>query len=793
MLAIWASAAILVAASLIAGRALLVAFGWREWSWLSGPVGFAALVVLAQPLIRLPGRGTTVAIALGLLLVGALVFLRGRWRGDPAPPAAAREGLPVAIVVLLVASLPFLFSERTGVLGEGIYTNDQAAQLYWTQWLSERGGPEPAGVALGYPLGPQSLVGAVSTGTGISPEDAYNGMLLGIPVLTALGALGVLGGLPAARRVLAAALVALPYLAASFLAQSGFKETAMALFLLGFTLGLRELERREAAARAVVAALAALAAGSVFTYSLPGLLWPAAAAVAWLGVELATGGLTLPREGAGRVLRRALPVAGAAVVLLALFALTLGSPSNFLDRLGDVQNTGGRLLSPVSPREVLGIWPRGDFRVDVAGEPAAILATLIGLAAVGLAAWWWWRRRDLAVPAALAGAGVTYLLTRWKGGIHVEAKALAIASPLVALLVTRALLDPRPWPGLSPRWSGIARAGVPALAVVFVAGAALSTLAALRAAPVGSTPRTADLEELRPIVEGNRVLYLVPDRFSSYRLRGARVGSPGGYVPSQDVPARRAKRWDQGLPLDLDAVATERMDQFRFAITTSAAFQSTRQKNWVPTHVTPSYTLWRRFEAAPSHGVLDDEDGDPGAVLDCDDPAARRLARGGGTAGVISEPVVASPGDWAPDAVFETGEEATVELDLPPGTSDLSLQYHSPVDLELEGPGLHEELPASLDGMYAFALGEGPFWPVGSIDVTAAEPVQITVRQQELSSLQRLLGVERTTWLGAIAASQTLERAEPVSTDAEEVPQGEAERIPLAKACGRYVDWFRRP
>jgi hypothetical protein len=791
MLAIWASAAILVAASLIAGRALLVAFGWREWSWLSGPVGLAGLVVLAQPLIRLPGRGVTAAIALAALLIGSVALLRGRWSGEPVRRVLVRDGVAVGIVVLAASSLPFLFSERTGVLGEGVYTNDQAAQLYWTEWLKEGLGPEPAGVELGYPLGPQSLVAALSAGTGISPEDAYNGLLLAIPVLTALATLAVLAALPAGRRVIAAALVGLPYLAASFLAQSGFKETAMALFLLAFVLALREIDRREVPARAAVAALAALAAGSVFAYSLPGLLWPGAALVAWLASGLATGRLALPRAGAGRMLLMALPVAGVAAVILVVFALTLGSLGDFLDRLGDVQNTGGRLISPVSPREVLGVWPDGDFRADVADEPAAILATLIGLAAAGLAAWWWWVRRDLAVPAALAGTAVVYVLTRWKGGIHVEAKALAIASPLVTLLVTRALLDPRRWPGARGTWSRIAPVAVPAVAVAFVVGATLSTLAALREAPVGTTPRTADLETLRPIVQGNRVLYLVPDRFSSYRLRGARVGSPGGYVPSQDVPARRAKRWDQGLPLDLDTVDTERMDQFRFAITTSAAFQSTRQKNWVPTHVTPSYTLWRRFEAAPPHGVLDDEHGNPGAVLDCTAAAGRRLAGRGGTAGVTPEPVVRPPAAWEPDSEFETGDDATVRLTLSPGTWDLSLQYHSPVDLELEGGGLDEQLPASLDGMFAFAPGEGPFWPAGSVEVDETGPVELTVRQQELSWLQRLAGVERTTWLGAIAASRPLEPEHPVPEEAEEPPQGAARQIPLEDACGRYVDWFR--
>src|SRR5829696_8135883 len=110
MLAILAAAGLICAASLIAGRALFVAFGRREWTWLSGPVGLAALVVVAQPLVRLPGRGTTAAIVLAIALVACLVYLRGRWEG-PAPRELAREALPVAAIVVVAAALPFLLQE----------------------------------------------------------------------------------------------------------------------------------------------------------------------------------------------------------------------------------------------------------------------------------------------------------------------------------------------------------------------------------------------------------------------------------------------------------------------------------------------------------------------------------------------------------------------------------------------------------------------------------------------------------------------------------------------------------
>ena len=76
--------------------------------------------------------------------------------------------------------------------------------------------------------------------------------------------------------------------------------------------------------------------------------------------------------------------------------------------------------------------------------------------------------------------------------------------------------------------------------------------------------------------------------------------------------------------------------------------------------------------------------------------------------------------------------------------------------------------------MFAFAPGRGPFWAAGEINVQGDEPLEVTVRQQPLSGLQKLLGVERKTWLGELAATRP----------------GAGEEIPLSQACGRYVDWF---
>src|SRR5919199_174441 len=88
MPAVLGDALLIVAASFIAGRALLLAFGRVHPTWLAGAVGFAALVVLAPLLIRLPGRAVTAAIVVGVLLLVSLALMRMRFF---APTADSRQ------------------------------------------------------------------------------------------------------------------------------------------------------------------------------------------------------------------------------------------------------------------------------------------------------------------------------------------------------------------------------------------------------------------------------------------------------------------------------------------------------------------------------------------------------------------------------------------------------------------------------------------------------------------------------------------------------------------------------
>src|SRR5215212_6257162 len=105
MLAIYASTALIAAASLLIGHAILGLLGWQRPAWLSGATGFGLLVVLGPFLVRLPGRATTAAIVLGVLVIAcAAVVLRDRRTGEAA---AWPVGLAAALIVVALASLPF--------------------------------------------------------------------------------------------------------------------------------------------------------------------------------------------------------------------------------------------------------------------------------------------------------------------------------------------------------------------------------------------------------------------------------------------------------------------------------------------------------------------------------------------------------------------------------------------------------------------------------------------------------------------------------------------------------------
>ena len=688
----------------------------------------------------------------------------------------------MVLITLAFAAIPFLLEGRAGVLGEGVYTNDHAAQLYWTDWLQNGFGPEPSAVAWGYPVGPQSLVAVIAEASGASLVSAFNGLLLAIPVLTGLTALSLLWRLRPLPRVAAASLAGLPFLAASFLAQSAFKETVMALFVLGFTAvlalatepgsdGRPDLDRRPAVGAAVILVL-----GGVFAYSVPALAWFGLIVAGWLAIVIWRGGRVDWAALRDAVWRHRLALVIAGVVLLAVAVVSAGRVGSFIDRIGDVSASSGRLSSPVFPGEALGVWPEGDFRVVRGDVSGALLATALATLAVAAGALMLWRRRADALIAALAAAVIVYLGARAFSSIYVEAKALAVMAPLVVVVALGGLLYSRE--------RTRAALALRVLGVAFLLGAGLSAFLALRAAPVGFEDRGEELEQLAEQADGDSVAFLGVDRFAGYWLRETLARSPGGYVPAE-VRARPEKVWQQGSAMDLDTLSAGKLDEFDYAITTTAPYQSSPPPNMTEVDRTDSYVLWERTAPTPRTQVLK-EGGDPGRILEADESAFVSLAcriggaaPGKGEAVVLPQPELANPNAWSRPVPFEAPGSVAQTVELRPGRWQLSLQYHSQVDLSVRAPGFEAELPASLVGMYLTHQGQSAYWPVGEITVPAGEEsVEVAVEAHKPATLARLVGADRKVWLGHLAATSL----DPLADEPETVPLGEA--------CGRYVDRY---
>jgi hypothetical protein len=803
MIGTYASAALICGASLLVGRALLSLAGRDAWSWIAPAAGFGAVLTVTGVLARAPGHGTSATVGLALLIaIAVAIVARGR---RLEARGALREGLPVAILVALVLSIPFAISGRWGLLGVG-YNNDLGLHLAWAEWLRSGFGPSPDA---GYPLGPHGLAVAIAAVPGIGLGQAFIGEIFAIGILTGLTALAALADLGPGRRLLASTLVAVPYLAASYFAQGAFKETAEALFVLAFAVSLRNLEspgtgdvplfsgpsgpygystNGTSVGVRVGWALPwlALAGGVFFSYSFAGLAWPIAIVVLWSLTVPAVRAALAPRRLLRLLFRPATLAAIAALAVLAA-AATLVGPFGFVHSFDKVAGTN--TYGPVSPIEALGLWPASDYRLEAPGGAHLTgLAGAIAVLALLAGIWWWLRRRDLAVPIGLAACAILYLASLPTSGDYSHAKALMIGAPLAMLLIVRPLLAEL-WPERGRRLDRIAtqkstapalaRLGWSVFAAVFIAGAAYSSFLALRDAPVGPAGHGGELRAFLPILHGKPVLYAGQDRYAAYELLGADTHVPLVEFPDPEVSENPEKPFDTGdaySPIDFDSFSRATLDRFPYVITGRAAWNSQAPPNFRRIAATPSYVLWKRTGKTPENRHVLLEGTDAGAFAGCASPEIRILTSNPGRASLFPGVAIAPKARWDAGSELKTGERTSQSVSLPAGRWLLSIQYFSPFALTLSAPGLRDELKPALDGQrpntISLANG-GQFWPAG-VYASRGGPARFTVAAAEPSTLQHLSGYEGTAYVGNLVA----------------VRAGKRRIVPLSSACNRWIDWY---
>lgn len=762
MLATFAAAALICAASGLVGEAVARLLGLEQRRGWSPAVGLATILVVALAAVKLPGHGTTGAIALGLLVAAsAVTVLRTGGISTPTPQRVALTALVTA-----GACIPYLSNGRFGLLAHA-YNNDLSAHIPWASWLSDPGIAGGYGPTSGYPIGPHSLVAALTNGTGIEIEWCFMGLLLALPALTAWATLPLLDGLGRTRQALGALLVAGTYTMAAFYAQAGFKELALTLFLLAMV-GVARAQTRPVPARLGVQ-LGLLGAGIVFTFSYGGLAWPILTAVVW--AALAIGSAVVgpgPGPAAQRLrtaiggLRAALPAVIAATVTgVALLALDAGRLIDSLTIFGSSPSgTGaltaaniGHLAGPVSKRQLFGFWPREDFRFGIEQTAANEVLSLLAIAVVVCGGLWWLWRRDMVVPAAgIAAVALLVYLGRVESP-YTASKALAPAGALAMLIAIRPLLTTGRLPSRLPRLA--VRLAQAAIAALFVGASLWSSYLVLRGAQVGPRPHPEELAELQPEVEGRETLFLGDDDFLRAELPGVlthRVAYP-----------RAEKSHSYGEPLDFDSVPAGGLVGIEYVIAPRTKFSSELPASFRIVRSTGSFDLWRRNGPLADRRTLA-EDFEPGAVLDCDTRAGRDLAGKAGRARIWTVPPVVAEIPQPPIA-YLPGDVRTGRIALPPGRWELSAQYTSPQDVAVEVDGRPlATLPAARDR-------PGPYWRIGELDQPRRETrrLRFAIDADPLDSQTHVASLTRVAAVRVDAPKRT---------------------VPLREACGRYVDWY---
>ncbi|RKQ92877.1 hypothetical protein C8N24_2733 [Solirubrobacter pauli] len=755
MLAILVSALVVCAASLAVGQGVLRVRGVREWSWQSGAVGLSVLMLVSTPALHVPGRTITTALVIGLLCVGSLALLVREPALRP-PLTGLAAGLPVALLV----AIPFLSSGYAGTLGVSV-NNDMASHMLVAETYRFADVAAANGLNASYPIGPHTLVAALSEAFDFDVDLVFAGLTAAIPVLLGLTALSVFG--PGARwpaKMILATLVGLPFLVAGYYSQGSFKELIQALLIVAFALELRRFD--PASGRLRWLPMAVLLAGTLSVYSVQGIAWPFAIGGAWLAGLLVLALLRgRPFVGPTWAAVRAelAPLAlglGALVVLivpqiprLGRFAdSTLGAGGTGIDPGG--AGALGNLVAPLPVWEAFGIWDNPDYRLPAAdpyeiGMLAGLVLVLMLIGAV-----WWLRRGDWVPVAATAGVWAIWAYSDRTQIPYVTAKALMLCTPFVMLLAVRPLVV-RSWRPETPRWWPFA---APVLAALLFVLAGTSTWRAVRTASVGPRAHMEELRSLRPLLDGKPTLFLGNDDYLIWELSGLRAQAP--LVGYQVLPVRPEKQWTYGANLDIDALDASVINGYDYVIVPRDPAASELPPQLRLVRETPSFALYRRTGAVEPRGLLA-EGGSPAAKLDCSTPEGRSLSRQDGTAEVRRGPVGVEVQPIAP------GHSATVKLRLTPGTWELALPYISRQPLEVTAPGSRVVLPPNMDR-------PGPRYFAGKVAVARAQTVEVKITPQ-------------TDWL--TPSSQV---AFPTTVLA--VPDFGEKTVPLSEACGQLVDYY---
>jgi hypothetical protein len=748
------SAVAVVLSATLAGQLLCAICGASRWTAAAPAVGLSTLLLIAVPGLHLPGRMTLPFVATVVLaLAGAALLARRPAHRSPFLGALA------GLLALAVTLVPFIAQRRFGTLGMS-FNNDMGLHLLFAG--SYRDATLQAAVPLldYYPFGPHAFVAELGHGFGLGLDGVFAGLTIAMPVLSAITAFSLLDRVSRLAAVVAALAAGLQYLSAAYMGQGAFKEVMLVTLLLGTAGALAALRDGRHGGVLRLVPLGLLAAGVLSMYSLPGLAWIGgivALTAVLAAVPLLRSGGVGAVVGAGRGLVVPAAVAGGLAVLVLIPQVPrLRAFWRYLYRTsegaGIDKHDLGNLAGPLRFLESTGIWLSADFRFP---PQAQTVSTVLGVAVLLSAAAGAALLLRRARPELVAGAVVCLVLAWWSSRTqspYATAKALVVLSPFLVLLAAVGLTEPR-------AGGRLGRAVLGVVALGLVAAGAVSSFLTLRYLPVAARTHEQQLAQLRPYVQGKKVLFLGNDEFGQWYLSGAIVAQPTFATGRRDVPTVTVLPVKAAGPLDgYDWDSFGNLDRFDAVITTRDPWLSQPPESFRLERTVGPWALYRRVGTTPVRGVLSSEHAAAGATLDCRSAEGRAVLRGGGRAGVRRPPVRA---DVPPIAA---GGTAPAVATLSPGVWDVGFSYAWRAPVRLRVGGVSRTFPASLER-------QGVRYPVGRIRVPAGRQ-RVAVRVQP---------VEPRLGSPILAMNPSTVMFTPVARERV---------VPVRAACGRYLDWY---
>jgi hypothetical protein len=760
---------LLIAASSVLGHAVATLCGWPGWRWWSPALGYGVLMIVFGQVPDFPSHQHQITyLAIAAVVASCALFALPSVRGG------LRDGvwidwLVIGIGVTLLAAIPFFAFGYAGILGPSV-SNDMSQHLSTAYWLNHRQGFLPVAaiggnlINTGYPLGPHALAAALGHDLGLGEVRGFSALTLAVPALTAFAVLGLVPEARRGARWALAGAIGLGYLPVAFLAQGQFKETILAMLVLASAVWLCDLASSpERAGWRRGAPFGLFVGAAIYTYSYGGVLWIAAITFFFLAAEV------IRRRALFAIVAQWWRAAITAAAVLALVAL----PE--LDRIRafrksifgqeSLQNTGN-LAHKLNPLETLGVWFNGDFRFNAEPRWPTILFCALALIVLAGSFAWWWRRRIIVLPAAILAGIFVWVQLTLTVNIYNQAKGLIMLAPLVMACLGAPLAAA--WTGRAP---GRSLWLVRGAGVVLLAGVAISSFGVLRSAPVGLGSHDQEFAQIRPIVAGKPTLFIDNDHFGEWELRTAKplYTTNALYAPAQlgQHPVKQG-----GLPLDADNYGAPEFDKVDYAVISNGRYTSQMPSNMRVALRTPSYVVYRRVGATPDRQPLE-MPGQPGAVFDCSSPQGRDYLKRLKWAGVLPRPVVST--DWS-GSIAKPGQTARMTAKLPRGRWDISLQYLSTTPLTLKGPGVEKRLAQNFGLITSF-------WNGGTL-TSNGSPSTITLTSDKRTSFANLLGSPRKMRAPLSPGDRPLFQV--AFTRHGRKPR----RVPVAQACGRYVDWF---